>query len=343
VEKESLTLKRLFDFITEKKRTISIIGLEKNIGKTTFLNFLLEGLSREYSGPLILSIGRDGEEEDRLEKTKKPRIKIYKGQYFISIDSLLSNSPCIEILDNFGQLVSGANVFLARALEDTYVEIINPGSISLIRKIVEQSKSKFDISTVLIDGALDRKSHASSRLADGVFICSGAQVEGTVNDIIKKTETLIDRLEKQECSDELKDIIASDHNTSGLLIIRKNNIILRDKCTLLELEVFEQCLKDGDIIYTTGIITDSLAKRILETNKKIRMIVDDGTKIMMERITEKRLLRSGLKINLIYSIPVYGIVLSSVGIRKSFNPSSLLSSFKERFRERLVLDIQFID
>lgn len=80
MEKESLPLNAFLKKITTENKIISIIGLEKNIGKTTFLNFILEGLSRIDSNPLVLSIGRDGEVEDRLEKTRKPRIKVYKGQ-----------------------------------------------------------------------------------------------------------------------------------------------------------------------------------------------------------------------------------------------------------------------
>jgi deoxycytidylate deaminase len=343
VEKESLTLIEFYKFITNKKKVVSIIGLEKNVGKTTFLNFILEGLNGTNSNPLVLSIGRDGEKEDRLEETKKPRIKLYRGQYFLSIDSLLSSSASIEVLDSFGQIVSGSTLFLARAVADTYVEIINPGSIERVKELINSVQKDFNVSPVLIDGALDRKSHASSRVSDGIFICAGAQAEGTIEDILKKTQILVSRLEKKECEKNIKELINSDIEETGFMIIRDNAVVHSEKKTLLEAEKPEQLLKDGDTLYTTGILTNVVAKNILEKNIKVTIVVDDGTKIMLDTITEKRLQRNGVNLCLQYSVPVYGIILSSIGIRKSLNPSRLLSRFKEVFNDRLVLDLRFID
>ncbi|HPJ90191.1 MAG TPA: hypothetical protein PK466_04475 [Thermotogota bacterium] len=343
MEEKSFALKTFFKEITTDNKVISIIGLEKNTGKTTFLNYLLEGLNEINSNPLVLSIGRDGEDQDRLENTKKPRIKIFKGQYFISIDSLISNSASIEVLDSFNYSVSGSTLFLARARQDTCVELINPGSIDFVREIIESVQKQFHISPVLIDGALDRKSHASSRITDGVFICSGSQVEGTIDEILKKTEILVDRLEKRECNDEIKKVIQSDMSLSGYLVIRDGKIVYSDKNTLLEMNSPEKGLHDGDTIYTTGMLTNSSAVKLLNSDKKISIVVDDGTKLMIDRSTEKRLSRNGVNLYLQYSIQVYGIILNSIGIRRSLNPSRLLSRFKERFSDRITLDLQFID
>ena len=58
--------------------TVSIIGMEKNVGKTTVLNAILEecwGIKQVA----LTSIGRDGEDTDRVTYTHKHKIEVEKG------------------------------------------------------------------------------------------------------------------------------------------------------------------------------------------------------------------------------------------------------------------------
>lgn len=343
MEEGSFSIETLFDFLSRKQPAISIVGTDKNIGKTTLLNYLLKGMNERGFPSLVLSIGRDGESEDSIEKTEKPRIKVYKGGFFLSLDVLISQSVAVEILESFEERVSGSNIILGRALQDTYVQLINPGSVDRVKRLIASCKKKFNTGTVFIDGALDRVSHASNELVDGVFICAGAQSDGSIDEIMDETAFLVQNLEKHECDSQTSQIIRSVGLNAGTLLIRKFEIIEEIPDTLLTLTAFEEKIENDDIIYTSGIVTDKIANRFFEIGVPLQIVLTDGTKIKFSVKCAKRLNRLGIEIRVLKRIPVYGLSLNSVGIRRSLNPSKLLRMFKQKFRNRMVFDTTFLD
>ena len=60
--------------IVSKYRSVSFIGMSKNAGKTTTLNFFIEK-TRGVKTLGLSSIGRDGESLDRVTGTEKPKRK----------------------------------------------------------------------------------------------------------------------------------------------------------------------------------------------------------------------------------------------------------------------------
>lgn len=64
----------LLDKIQENYKTLSIVGMSKNAGKTTALNYLIEEAMDEGVILGITSTGRDGESVDLVTETEKPRI-----------------------------------------------------------------------------------------------------------------------------------------------------------------------------------------------------------------------------------------------------------------------------
>lgn len=64
-----------YNLLKDYKR-VSIIGMEKNVGKTTVLNQLIEDIgTKKIVG--LTSIGRDGEDTDVVTNTHKPRIYVF--------------------------------------------------------------------------------------------------------------------------------------------------------------------------------------------------------------------------------------------------------------------------
>ncbi|MBR4980513.1 MAG: hypothetical protein IKY05_03315, partial [Bacteroidales bacterium] len=63
-------------FISEiqKFKSLSIVGLEKNTGKTVCLNYILERLPSTGYSVAVTSIGIDGESKDQVTGTQKPEI-----------------------------------------------------------------------------------------------------------------------------------------------------------------------------------------------------------------------------------------------------------------------------
>ena len=67
----------LYDLST-KYKTLSIVGMAKNAGKTTALNYLIEEADDEGIRLGITSTGRDGETQDLVTGTEKPKVFLYE-------------------------------------------------------------------------------------------------------------------------------------------------------------------------------------------------------------------------------------------------------------------------
>ena len=65
-------------------RSLSIVGLEKNTGKTVCLNYILGRLNQMGVGCAVTSIGIDGEQTDAVYGSAKPEITLYGGMTFIT-------------------------------------------------------------------------------------------------------------------------------------------------------------------------------------------------------------------------------------------------------------------
>ena len=63
--------------LVENSSCMAIAGIEKNAGKTTVLNYLLQNSRKKVEA--ITSIGYDGEEIDQVTATDKPRIYVSRG------------------------------------------------------------------------------------------------------------------------------------------------------------------------------------------------------------------------------------------------------------------------
>ena len=69
-------------------KTMSIVGMCKNAGKTTMLNWLLE--QGKLQGVLgLTSIGRDGESTDIVTGTEKPGIFVREGTLIATAKDML--------------------------------------------------------------------------------------------------------------------------------------------------------------------------------------------------------------------------------------------------------------
>ena len=78
-----------YDLLKDYKR-MSIIGMEKNVGKTTVLNQLIEDIGMKKIVGLT-SIGRDGEDTDVVTNTHKPRIYVFPGTLVATARDCLRN------------------------------------------------------------------------------------------------------------------------------------------------------------------------------------------------------------------------------------------------------------
>lgn len=167
--KENISLKFLF------------MGLAKNTGKTTALNYvrtLLQSLTKQKI--ILISTGYDGEESDALSGLPKPKILVSKGNVFITAKNLLTDSNNFRILSKFPFQTPFGKILLVEALGDCSICLVSPGNNESIRKIIKYVESIFDRPIFLIDGSINRKAFLKLATQNDLLILSTGAAFSTV-------------------------------------------------------------------------------------------------------------------------------------------------------------------
>ena len=155
-------------------KTMSIVGMCKNAGKTTVLNWFLRH-SRRDSVLGLTSIGRDGESTDVVTGTEKPSIYVPAGTLIATARDMLRLCDVTkEIVMTTGIPTPIGEVVILRARSDGYVQLAGP---SITTQLQTVSRHFFDLGACqsVIDGALGRKSLGARAVAEGVILCTGAK------------------------------------------------------------------------------------------------------------------------------------------------------------------------
>ena len=106
-------------FINElvRHRSCSIVGLEKNTGKTVCLNYVLNRLPLDRMRVVVSSIGIDGEKTDQVTRTSKPEITVKEGVLFATSEKhYLMRKLVSELVDVSDENSSLGRIVTAKAL-----------------------------------------------------------------------------------------------------------------------------------------------------------------------------------------------------------------------------------
>jgi len=172
--------------------TIAIIGLGKNVGKTTVLNHILQGFAGYRLA--LTSIGRDGEDVDVVTKTAKPRIYVPMGTIIITAEALLAQCDITtEILTVTDISTPLGRIVAIMARSAGFVQIGGPSITSQLSTIIKDIQI-FKPGKIIIDGAISRKSLAGPSLAQAVVLCTGAAVATNIDELIAQTRHHVDIL-----------------------------------------------------------------------------------------------------------------------------------------------------
>ena len=210
-------------------QSMSIVGMCKNAGKTTMLNWLLAHTGRQQVLGLT-SIGRDGESTDVVTGTEKPSIFVPAGTLIATAkDMLRLGDVTQEILVTTGIPTPLGEVIIMRARSDGYVQLAGP---SITAQLKEVSKTFFELGATqsIIDGALGRKSLGARNVADGIVLCTGASYNMSMDKVIEDTA-----------------------NFCRLMDLPKAETLPPEAA-----EGLEKCLKEHGEAYIPGALTDSM-------------------------------------------------------------------------------------
>ena len=235
-------------------RSMSIVGMCKNAGKTTMLNWLLahSGRGRVLG---LTSIGRDGESTDVVTGTEKPSIYVPAGTLIATAQDMLRLGDVTkEILVSTGIPTPLGEVIIMRARSDGYVQLAGP-SITTQLKSVSQAFFDLGAEQSIIDGALGRKSLGARQVAEGIVLCTGASYHMRMEKVIADTVS----------------------------IYRIMNLPKAQTVPAAPEGTLEQCLKERGEAFVTGALTDSMVLPLLRAGvlRKNRLVVADPSKVLL--------------------------------------------------------------
>jgi hypothetical protein len=183
------------DTLVEKSgaRIISLVGLAKNTGKTSTLNYLLAKLPGDAPVGLT-SIGYDGEPADLLFGQPKPAIEAAPGTLVATASGLLADGTAeLEVLALLDAATPVGQVAIARVREPGSVVLGGPRSLADM-VMAAGALLSMGACAVLIDGALDRQAAIDPELADAVILSTGASVSQDVRTVCQRTAWAVTRL-----------------------------------------------------------------------------------------------------------------------------------------------------
>lgn len=268
--------------------SLSIIGMGKNTGKTTFLNRIIEecsepGCERKLA---LTSICRDGEETDVVTHTPKPRIYVHKGTLIATSSGLLRSCDVTrdllmltDIRTPLGQVV------IFRALSDGYVEIAGPSRTSDVA-VMERSMRQYQ--------------------KDCLFIVDGA--------LSKNLASLVDK------TLEAVDMISLSR-TDLLLPEKEARVMVKDgawrslhsEMALCAGEDIRNSLSETtEAVFLKGAITEGLIKDLLLSPlfRDMRLIGKDGTRFMLTGKLLERLKERNITMQVVSEIRLLALVIN---------------------------------
>jgi hypothetical protein len=289
---------RIFDMI-KNYDSVSIIGMNKNVGKTTTLNHILKEARGRISLGLT-SIGRDGEDIDLVTATHKPKIYVERGTIIATAKQCLFNSDITrEILKTTGFNTPMGEIIICRALSDGYVELGGPSVNSYMNVICDELKS-FGSVLIIVDGALSRKTLASPSVTSATILSTGAALSRSMVKVIEETSHTVKLLTLQNEGDRSVLKLAGEILRRGAIgiIYRDNTIKILDACTSLgsSKEIVGLLDESTSYVVINGVVSDKLLEEIMaSTNqyKGVIFLVRDGTKLFLTRDTLYKFQKQG--------------------------------------------------
>lgn len=262
-------------------RSLSIVGLEKNTGKTVCLNYILHRMNQLGVHAGVTSIGVDGEQVDSVFATAKPEIILYEGTHFITSEQHYLKRQLVsrlEAVDSrrtaLGPLVTARVLIRGKAL------LSGAATTGILRTQIEQLDS-MGVDITIVDGALSRLSLASPTVTDAMILATGAAVSANVKQLVSKTKFLHNLILLDEVDNDLRERL----NTiaSGLWAIDSDGIPhdLGIASVFLIDRAETDLLHYGHTLFASGAVSDRLLRVLAAKDKGITLITRDFTKLFI--------------------------------------------------------------
>lgn len=263
-------------------KSCSIVGIEKNTGKTECFNYVMQNLPTNEYRIAVSSIGIDGETTDQVTMTAKPEIFLPKDVYFAtSRKHYLSRRLSSELLEITDELTPLGNILIGKSLTPGKVLLSGPSSSNGLKRWINEMK-KYEVDLIIVDGALSRMSLASPAVTESMILATGAAYSANINNLVQKTSFVVQMINLELTSKENYDTLFSIHN-GAVAIDTENQLHDLGIRSSLSLNINTEGIKKCKTLYLSGALTDTFLNSIRQNKifEETEIVVRDFTKIFL--------------------------------------------------------------
>lgn len=298
----------------ENYNSLSIVGLEKNTGKTECLNYVLSRLRDSRKQIALTSIGIDGESRDQVTQTHKPEIELSKGMIFVTSELHYKQRKLMsEILDVSRQSTSLGRWVTAKALSNGKVLLSGPASNHSIKELIADLKNK-GVELTIVDGALSRKSLGSPTVTEAMILATGAALSANSAQLIYKTAYVYDLIQLPEIKSDLK--LKLSEVEQGIWGIDSNGNVKDTgiSSVLMIKKEKDKLFQFGNSFFVSGAVTDQFLSFLKNQRQisEVNLVVRDFTSVFASPETYYDFVKRGGKIQVLNRTNLLAVTINPV-------------------------------
>ena len=268
-------------------RSLAIVGLEKNTGKTECLNYILRRIKDSADRFALTSIGIDGENRDQVCQTPKPEIIVPEGMIFVTSEKHYRERRLVaEIMEIDDHRTALGRLVIARAKTSGKVLLSGPADTAGLKSLIRHMKD-FGVRTTLVDGALSRLSLASPTVTEAMVLATGAAVSGNIRELVRRTRYVCDLIDLEEVDEVLQERLDAIQQKSGT-----------------------DLLQYGHRIFIAGAVSDKVFQFLRVQKQTVELIVRDFTRVFAAPESFYAFLRKGGRVQVLHRSRLLAVTIN---------------------------------
>lgn len=293
-----------------RHRSLSIVGMEKNTGKTVCLNYILHRLNELGAHIGVTSIGVDGEQIDSVFATAKPEITLYEGTHFITSEQHYLRRQTVSVLEAVDSRRTALGPLVtARVLVPGKVLLSGAATTGVLRGQIEQLGT-LGADITIVDGALSRLSLASPTVTEAMILATGAAVSANVKQLVSKTKFLLNLIRLDEVDFTLRERLSPI--PSGLWAVDSDGMPhdLGIASVFLINRTENDLSRYGNTLFASGAVSDRLLRVLAAKRGNYTLITRDFTKLFITPEAYTEFTRRGGKLMVLQHSQLIAVTLN---------------------------------